>query len=83
MQKREKTGGADALWVERLAEARGLGLAHTLFPDTITAALARASASLSSLPADLPPTTDPAHTFDPAGDSVGASFVATNLGGRI
>jgi hypothetical protein len=70
MEKTEKTGGTDALWVERLAEARGLGLAHTLFPETITAALARASASLSPLPVDFSSTAEPAYTFDPASSAI-------------
>ena len=86
MEKREKTGGADALWVERLAEARGLGVANGLFPETIAAAIARASASLSPLTGDFSSTTELAHIFDPAGcadgDSIGASFDATVLGGR-
>ena len=86
MEKPEKAGSADALWVERLADARGLGRAHTLFPETIAAAIARASASLSPLPGDFSSTTEPVHIFDPAGsadcDSIGARFDATILGGR-
>ena len=76
MEKREKTGGADALWVERLAEARGLGLANALFPETIAVALARASACLSPLPVDFSSTTEPAHTFDPAGSAIPAAEVS-------
>jgi hypothetical protein len=86
MEKPEKAGSANALWVERLAEARGLGRALALFPETITAAIARASASLSPLPGDFSSTTEPAHIFGPAGcadgDSIGTSFDATVLGGR-
>jgi len=76
MEKREKTGGADALWVERLAEARGLGVANGLFPETIAAALARASGCLSSLPVDFSSTTEPAHTFDPASSAIPAAEVS-------
>ena len=73
MEKREKTGGADALWVERLAEARGLGLANALFPEIVAAAFARASACLSPQPVDFSSTTEPAHTFDPAGSAIPAA----------
>jgi hypothetical protein len=56
----------DALWIKRLAEARGLGLAHALFGEAVAAAVARGSAVLGPLPANFSSTTEPAVTFDPA-----------------
>jgi hypothetical protein len=83
----------DALWIKRLAEARGLGLAHALFPEAVAAAVARGSAALSPLPADFSSTTEPAATFDPESfsdtgsadansrdtSSAGISFAATSF----
>jgi hypothetical protein len=61
-----KTESPDAVWLRRLAAARGLGRAQALFPDTVAAAFARAGQCMSTLPATFPPLTEPATTFDPA-----------------
>jgi hypothetical protein len=61
-----KTDSPDAESLRRLAAARGLGRAHTLFPDTVAAAFARSSQAMSTLPPTFPPLTEPATTFDPA-----------------
>jgi hypothetical protein len=55
----------DAETMRRLAAARGLGRAQTLFPDTVAAAFARGSRSMSTA-GTFPPLTEPAATFDPA-----------------
>ncbi len=54
-----------AQWVRALARARGLGRAHALFPEAVAAAVVRGTASLSPLPADFSPVTEPAAVFDP------------------
>jgi len=53
-------------WVRALAQARGLELAYALYPETITAAVARGTRSLSPLPVEFSAVTEPAVTFDPA-----------------
>jgi hypothetical protein len=68
--------------------AGALGLAHSLFPEAVAAALARGGASLGPLPADFSPITEPAVTFDPVGfasvnspvtSSAGISLTAASL----
>ena len=49
-----------AQWVRALARARGLDRAQALFPEAVAAAVARGTASLSPLPADFSPVTEPA-----------------------
>jgi hypothetical protein len=61
-----KAESLDAEWLRRLAAARGLGRAHALFPDAVAAAFARAGQAMNTLPATLPPLTEPATAFDPA-----------------
>lgn len=63
------TGTPDPATPEQLkaqVEARGLTRAYALFPDQVAAAQARASTSLSPLPAEVSPTTEPAVSFDAA-----------------
>jgi hypothetical protein len=65
-----KIESPDAEWIRRLAAARGLGRAQALFPDTVAAAFARGSQSMSTLPATFPALTEPADSFDPAAFTV-------------
>jgi len=53
-------------WVRALAEARGLDRAYVLFPEAVTAAVARGTGSLGALPAEFSAITEPAAMFDPA-----------------
>jgi len=55
-----------AQWVRALAQARGLARAHALFPEAVTAAVARGTGSLGPLPAEVSAVTEPAVAFDPA-----------------
>ncbi len=55
-----------AQWVRALAQARGLDRAYALYPEAVAAAVARGTASLSSLPGDLSSVTEPAVMFDAA-----------------
>jgi hypothetical protein len=55
-----------ARWVRALAHARGLDRAYALYPETVTAAVARGTGSLSPLPAEFSAVTEPAVVFDPA-----------------
>jgi len=89
MSDKAAVEGTDPAWIKRVAEARGLGLAHALFPEIVAAAVARARTALGSLPADFSPTTEPAVMFDPAGSvgahstemsSAGTSAEGTSLG---
>jgi hypothetical protein len=57
---------ATAQWIRVLAQARGLERAYTLYPETITAAVARGTGSLSILPGDFSAITEPAVSFDAA-----------------
>jgi hypothetical protein len=45
--------------------ARGLGRAFAMYPETVTAAFARASQCMSTLPANMSPVTEPMSRFDP------------------
>ncbi len=60
-----KAESPDAETMRRLAAARGLGRAQTLFPDTLAAAFARGSQSMSTA-GTIPALTELASTFDPA-----------------
>jgi hypothetical protein len=64
-----KAESPDAEMMRRLAAARGLGRAQALFPDTVAAAFARGSQSMSTA-GTIPPLTEPAATFDPAAFTV-------------
>jgi hypothetical protein len=66
MSDAAKTGSAQAEWMRRLAAARGLGRAFAMYPETVTAAFARASQCMSTLPANMSPVTEPMPRFDPA-----------------
>jgi hypothetical protein len=55
-----------AQWVRALAHARGLDRAHALFPQTVAAAVARGTSSMSPQPAAFSAVTEPAVAFDPA-----------------
>ena len=55
-----------AQWVRALAHARGLDRAYALYPETVTAAVARGTSSLSPVPAEFSAVTEPAVMFDPA-----------------
>jgi hypothetical protein len=66
MSDAAKTGSAQAEWMRRLAATRGLGHAFVMYPETITAAFARASQCMSTLPANMSPVTEPMPRFDPA-----------------
>jgi hypothetical protein len=65
MSDAAKTGTAQVEWMRRLAAARGLGRPFVMHPETVTAAFARASQCMSTLPADMSPVTEPALRFDP------------------
>lgn len=58
--------GVNTQWVRDLARARGLDRAYALYPETIAAAVARGTGSLSALPTELSAGTEPAVRFDPA-----------------
>jgi len=62
----EKPDITDAQWVRALARSRGLDRAYALFPDAVEAAVTRGTTSLSSLPENISPLTEPASGFDPA-----------------
>jgi hypothetical protein len=47
-----------------LAQARGLERAYALYPEAVTAAVARGTTSLGPLPADFSSETEPAIMFD-------------------
>jgi hypothetical protein len=66
MSDAAKTESAQAEWMRRLAATRGLGRAFAMYPETVTAAFARASQCMSTLPAHMSPVTEPAPLFDPA-----------------
>jgi hypothetical protein len=53
-----------AEWIRALAQARGLERAYALYPEAVGAAVARGTTSLSPLPADFSPVTEPAIMFD-------------------
>jgi hypothetical protein len=59
----DKTDSA-AEWIRALAQARGLERAYALYPEAVTAAVARGTTSLSPLPADFSSVTEPAIMFD-------------------
>jgi hypothetical protein len=48
MSDAAKTGSAQAEWMRRLAVKRGLGRAFAMYPETVTAAFARASQCMST-----------------------------------
>ena len=70
MSDAAKAEGAEAEWMRRLAAARGLGRTFAMYPDTVTAAFARASQCMTTLPADMSPATEPMPRFDPAAATV-------------
>ena len=59
----DKTDSA-AEWIRALAQARELERAYALYPQAVTAAVARGTTSLSPLPADFSSVTEPAIMFD-------------------
>jgi hypothetical protein len=66
MTESPDTAITGAYWVRALAQARGLDRALALFPETVAAAVARGTSSMSPQPADFSAVTEPAVTFDPA-----------------
>jgi hypothetical protein len=52
-------------WVRALAEARGLDRALKLYPATVAAAVERGTSSMTALPDNVSPLTEPADAFDP------------------
>ena len=70
MSDAAKTGSAQAEWMRRLAAARGLGRTFAMYPETVTAAFTRASRCMTTLPANMPPATEPLPRFDPAAVTV-------------
>jgi hypothetical protein len=66
MTGKSDTDIAAAQWARAFAQARGLERVFELYPEALAAAVARAGQCLSSLPPDLPASTEPATTFDPA-----------------
>jgi hypothetical protein len=66
MSDAAKPDSPEAEWMRRLAAARGLGRAFAMYPETVTAAFARASQCMTSLPANMSPATEPMPRFDPA-----------------
>jgi hypothetical protein len=67
MSDAAKTGSAQAEWMRRLAAARGLGRAFAMYAETVTAAFARASQCMSTLPADMSSVTDRRRASTPRG----------------
>ena len=65
-----KAESPEAEWMRRLAAARGLGRTFAMYPEAVTAAFARASQCMTTLPANLPPVTEPMPRFDPAAATV-------------
>lgn len=53
-----------AEWIRALAHARGLERAYALYPEAVTAAVVRGTASLGPLPAAFSSVTEPAVMFD-------------------
>jgi hypothetical protein len=68
---------AQAEWMRRLAAARGLGRAFAMYPEAVTAAFARASQCMTTLPADMSPVTEPMPRFDPAAVEAAGDLVGT------
>jgi hypothetical protein len=65
-----KPESAEAEWMRRLAAARGLGRTFAMYPETVTAAFARASQCMTTPPTGMSPTTEPMPRFDPAAFTV-------------
>ncbi|MBV9969151.1 MAG: hypothetical protein JO228_04135 [Xanthobacteraceae bacterium] len=65
-----ETESKEAEWMRRLAAARGLGRAFAMYPEALTAAFARASRCMTTLPADMSPATEPMPRFDPTAVAV-------------
>jgi hypothetical protein len=70
MSDAPKVESAEAEWMRRLAAARGLGRTFAMYPETVTAAFARASQCMTTLPANMSPVTEPMPRFDPAAVTV-------------
>jgi hypothetical protein len=70
MSDAAKADSAEAEWMRRLAAARGLGRTFAMYPQTVAAAFARASQCMTTLPANMPPVTEPMPRFDPAAVTV-------------
>jgi hypothetical protein len=51
-------------WIRALAQARGLERAYDLYPEAVTAAVARGTTSLGPLLGDFSSVTEPAIMFD-------------------
>ena len=66
MPETSDTDLTGAQWVRALAQARGLDRALALFPETVAAAVARGTSSLSPQPAEFSAVTELAAAFDPA-----------------
>jgi hypothetical protein len=54
MSDAAKPDSPEAEWMRRLAAARGLGRAFAMYPEAVTAAFARASQCMTTLPATCP-----------------------------
>jgi hypothetical protein len=70
MSDEAKAESTEAEWMRRLVAARGLGRTFAMYPEIVTAAFARASLCMSTLPASMSPVTEPAPRFDPAAFTV-------------
>jgi hypothetical protein len=70
MSDAAKADSAEAEWMRRLAATRGLGRTFAMYPETVTAAFARASQCMTTLPANMSPVTEPMPRFDPAAVAV-------------
>jgi hypothetical protein len=70
MSDTAKADSAEAEWMRRLAAARGLGRTFAMYPETVTAAFARASQCMTTTPASMSPVTEPMPRFDPAAVTV-------------
>jgi hypothetical protein len=70
MSDAAKPDSPEAEWMRRLAAARGLGRAFAMYPETVTAAFARASQCMTTQPANMSPVTEPMPRFDPAAVTV-------------
>jgi hypothetical protein len=60
-----KSESPDDESLRRLAAARGLERAYALFPATVAAAIVRAGQCMTTMPATVSPTAEPAIIFDP------------------
>jgi hypothetical protein len=63
MSADSKTASPSAETVRLVAELRGLGRVHALFPDIVAAAFDRGRRPIGSFPENFSPTTEPASRF--------------------